>query len=93
MYKPDNLQGYLNTFLWEMYPTTNLRVYLKDTNEHSSYYGFALEDGALDCAFHPLNIKDRVLEEVREQAYILTGMKTNIVQKGILVYHNSKGVH
>jgi hypothetical protein len=93
MYKPDSIQSYLNTFLWEMYPTTNLKVYLKDTCDSSSYYGFALEDGALDCAFHPLNIKDRVLEEVRERAYVLTGMKTEVIQKGILIYHSSKEVH
>ncbi|QMS41873.1 hypothetical protein Bolokhovo_3 [Bacillus phage Bolokhovo] len=93
MHTPDSLQGYLNNFLWEQYPTTNLKVYLKDTSEHSSYYGFALEDGALDCAFHPLNIKQRVLDEVCEQASTLTGLKVKVIQKGILVYHNSKEVH
>lgn len=93
MHTPDSIQGYLNNFLWEMYPTTNLKVYLKDTDDHSSYYGFALEDGALNCAFHPLNIKESVLEEVRERAYVLTGLKTKVFQRGIVVYHNSKEVH
>lgn len=93
MTKPNELSLFLNASLRDYYNETNLRVKLHDTNEHSTYYDFFIADPALNCDHHVLNIKSEVLDFMCQRIRIITGLKTEVVSKGILVYHNPKGVH
>jgi len=87
MHKPHELADYLNHAIYEKYGHTSLRVRLKDAEEDSTYYAFFLVDPALNCDWHPMNIKEEALELVRQRASTLTGIEAKIIQKGIFIYH------
>lgn len=93
MHKPSELADYLNHTIYEHYGHTALKVRLHDTDEHSTYYDFTLNDPALDCKYHPVNIKSETLDVLRKQAKILTGLEVGVTNKGILILHTSKEVH
>ncbi|AGY47189.1 hypothetical protein Glittering_2 [Bacillus phage Glittering] len=92
MHKPSELADYLNHAIYEHYGHTSLRVKLNDTSEDSTYYSFFLADPALNCDWHPMNIRDEVLELVRQRASTLVGIEAKVIQKGVLIYH-PRGVH
>ncbi|AGE60996.1 hypothetical protein FINN_3 [Bacillus phage Finn] len=87
MKKPNEIAEFLNWSLKDLYRDTNLRVFLQDDDDHSSCYGFYIEDSALNCEHHVLNVRPEVLDTLAHRARILTGMNTSVMNRCIVVYN------